>query len=41
MNFLTFHNGGYTCERKVMNLSSSERKYWSWINNLDFLFKFI
>ena len=36
MNFLTFHNGGYTCERKVMNLSSSERKYWSWINNLDF-----
>ncbi len=36
MNFLTFHNGGYTCERKVMNLSSSERKYWTWINNLDF-----
>ena len=36
MNFMTFHNGGYTCERKVMNLSSNEKKYWSWINNLDF-----
>lgn len=36
MNFLTFHNGGYTCERKVMNLTSSEQKYWTWINNLDF-----
>ena len=36
MNFMTFHNGGYTCERKVMNLSVNEKKYWSWINNLDF-----
>ena len=25
MNFMTFHNGGYTCERKVMNLSSNEK----------------
>ena len=36
MNFMTFHNGGYTCERKVMSLTSNEKKYWSWINNLDF-----
>lgn len=36
MNFLTFHNGGYNCERKVMNLTKNEEKYWSWINNLDF-----
>ncbi len=36
MNFATFHNGGYTCERKIMNLSINEKKYWSWINNLDF-----
>lgn len=36
MNFATFHNGGYTCERKVMNLTQNEKKYWSWINNLDF-----
>jgi len=36
MNFLTFHNGGYTAERKVMNLTNNEKKYWNWINNLDF-----
>lgn len=36
MNFLTFHNGGYTCERSTMNLSKNESKYWNWINNLDF-----
>ncbi len=36
MNFMTFHNGGYTCERKVMNLTNNEKQYWSWINNLDF-----
>ena len=33
---LTFHNGGYTCERKVLSLTNNEKKYWSWINNLDF-----
>ena len=36
MNFMTFHNGGYTCERKVMNLTNNEKKYWSWIYSLDF-----
>ena len=36
MNFLTFHNGGYTCERSTMNLTENEKKYWNWINNLDF-----
>ena len=36
MNFMTFHNGGYTCERKVMNLSLNEKKYWKWIYDLDF-----
>ena len=36
MNFLTFHNGGYTCERANMDLSEDEKKYWSWINNLSF-----
>lgn len=36
MNFLTFHNGGYSCERKLTNLTSNEKKYWSWINELDF-----
>ena len=36
MNFMTFHNGGYTCERKVLSLTNNEKKYWSWINNLDF-----
>ncbi len=36
MNFMTFHNGGYECERKVMNLSRNEKRYWSWIYNLDF-----
>ena len=36
MNFMTFHNGGYECERKVMNLSKNEKRYWSWIYNLDF-----
>jgi UDP-MurNAc hydroxylase len=36
MNFMTFHNGGYTCERQVLNLADNEKKYWSWINNLDF-----
>jgi len=24
------------CERKTMNLTENEKKYWSWINNLDF-----
>lgn len=36
MNFLTFHNGGYTCERSTMKLTKNEQKYWHWINNLDF-----
>jgi hypothetical protein len=36
MNFLTFHNGGYTCERANMKLTNNEKKYWSWINRLDF-----
>lgn len=36
MNFLTFHNGGYTCERSTMKLTKNEQKYWNWINNLDF-----
>jgi hypothetical protein len=36
MNFMTFHNGGYMCERKTMNLTENEKKYWGWINNLDF-----
>ena len=36
MNFLTFHNGGYTAKREVMGLTSNEKKYWDWINNLDF-----
>ena len=36
MNFMTFHNGGYTCERVNMKLTESEKKYWSWINRLDF-----
>jgi hypothetical protein len=36
MNFLTFHNGGYTVKREVMGLTSNEKKYWDWINNLDF-----
>ena len=36
MNFLTFHNGGYVCKRVNMELSSQEKKYWEWINNLDF-----
>ena len=36
MNFLTFHNGGYTCERSTMKLTENENKYWNWINNLDF-----
>ena len=36
MNFLTFHNGGYTCERSTMQLTINEKKYWNWINNLDF-----
>lgn len=36
MNFLTFHNGGYTVKREVMRLTKNEKKYWDWINNLDF-----
>ena len=36
MNFLTFHNGGYVCERSTMKLTLNENKYWNWINNLDF-----
>ena len=36
MNFLTFHNGGYVCERSTMKLTINENKYWNWINNLDF-----
>ena len=36
MNFMTFHNGGYTCERANMKLTENEKKYWSWINRLDF-----
>ncbi len=36
MNFMTFHNGGYECERKVMNLSKNEKRYWDWIFDLDF-----
>ena len=36
MNFLTFHNGGYTCERSTMKLTKNEQKYCNWINNLDF-----
>lgn len=36
MNFLTFHNGGYTCERANMGLTKTEVKYWNWINNLSF-----
>jgi hypothetical protein len=36
MNFLTFHNGAYTAKREVMGLTSNEKKYWVWINNLDF-----
>ena len=36
MNFLTFHNGGYVCERSTMKLTANENKYWNWINNLDF-----
>ena len=36
MNFLTFHNGGYTCQRSKMNLTMAEKKYWDWINNLNF-----
>jgi hypothetical protein len=36
MNFMTFHNGGYTCERANMRLSENEKKYWGWINRLDF-----
>jgi hypothetical protein len=36
MNFMTFHNGGYTCERVNMRLSENEKRYWGWINRLDF-----
>lgn len=36
MNFLTFHNGGYSAKRAVMRLTKNEKKYWEWINNLDF-----
>jgi hypothetical protein len=36
MNFMTFHNGGYTCERANMRLGENEKKYWGWINKLDF-----
>jgi hypothetical protein len=36
MNFMTFHNGGYTCQRANMQLTENEKKYWSWINRLDF-----
>jgi hypothetical protein len=36
MNFMTFHNGGYTCERANMKLTENEKKYWAWINRLDF-----
>jgi len=36
MNFLTFHNGGYRCKRKVLNLTNNEKKFLSWINSLDF-----
>ena len=36
MNFLTFHNGGYTAKREIMRLTKNEGKYWTWINNLDF-----
>ncbi len=36
MNFMTFHNGGFTCERAKMKLTKNEKKYWSWINRLDF-----
>ena len=36
MNFLTFSNGGHICERPNLNLSSSEVKFWHWINNILF-----
>jgi L-ascorbate metabolism protein UlaG (beta-lactamase superfamily) len=36
MNFLTFHNGGYICERKNNKLSKPEIFFWNWIENLQF-----
>ena len=36
MNFLTFHNGSITCERKSNNLSNNERDFWTWIYSLSF-----
>jgi len=34
--FMSFWNGGYICKRSTMKFSPSEKKFWNWMNNLNF-----
>ena len=36
MNFATFHNGGYKCERFNFKYTLNEQKQWEWMNSIHF-----